>query len=194
MSAARAPAVARVGGLGLAAATCALAACIIAEPPSELPALPEFRPTIVRDSVVPTANAIVGVFPEKFVVPVELVDPSVSFSWRAYVDYNPITGEGLSDFGTIAPGGSPARVRVLEVPLRPPLDLQRCHVIEFLVAQRFFGEGETAGVGAHTPRDPGGDSVTWYFSPGGDLRGCPVVDAGLPPPADASRDADGGGG
>jgi hypothetical protein len=43
---------------------------------------------------------------------------------------------------------------------------------------------------AHTPRPPGGDSITWFYSGNGDLAGCPVLDAGL----DASRTDDAGDG
>ena len=43
---------------------------------------------------------------------------------------------------------------------------------------------------AHSPVDPGGDSVTWFYSPTGDLAGCPVLDAG----SDASRSDDAGAG
>ena len=175
-------------------ASASLFACIIAEPVSDLPELPAFRPVIVRSSTVPQPSAVLGVFPDKFVVPVELVDPGVTLSWRLYIDYNPITGEGLDSFADDLPAVSADRTRVLEVQTRPPADLSRCHVIEFIVAQQFQVKGLGGGKNAHTPIDPpGGDAVTWIYSPGGDLHGCPVADAGVPDARlpDAS-DAEGG--
>lgn len=181
---------------GFACAACAavvalFAACIIAEPPSDLPELPRFRPTILRGSVVPSTSGVLGAFPDRFIVPVELVDPNVTLSYRVYIDYNPITGDGLDFPGTIGAGGTPSRVRVIDFKATAPPDLTRCHVIEFVVAESFFAELE--GKGAHAPREPGGDSVTWFYSPGGDLSGCPVVDAGVLPSSDAGGDADAGG-
>jgi hypothetical protein len=168
-----------------------LGACIIAEPVSDLPTVPTFRPVIVRSSLVPPPSAVVGSFPEKFVVPVELVDPNVSFAWRLYVDYNPITGEGLDSLDTSAPSATPERIRVLEVQTRPPADLTRCHVIEFLVALAF--DTNLGGKGSHTPKEPGGDSVTWFYSPNGDFRGCPVADSGVAEGRDAgATDGEGG--
>ena len=190
----------RAAALGSACLCVAMgAACIIAEPVSDLPRLPSFRPIIVRSSVVPPPSAVLGNFPEKFVIPVELVDPSVPIAWRLYIDYNPITGEGLREFkDPPADGGvNPAtlqRVRLLEISTLPPSDLSRCHVVEFLVAQSFLGNAELEGKAAHSPREPpGGDGVTWFYSPTGDLRGCPVADAGVVGGGDAGVDGDVGG-
>jgi hypothetical protein len=158
-------------------------ACVIAEPPSDLPRLPETRPTIMHGSVVPSASGILGRWPDKFTVPVELVDPRTTIVWTAFVDYNPATGEGLegieqkSEFeqGATTQG----RVRMLEVPIGPP-SLDRCHIIEVVVALRLKQ--------SHTPDEPGGDSVTWIYSPTGDLAGCPVLDAGIEPIPDAEAE------
>ncbi len=173
-------------------AAVAASSCVIAESPSDLPVLPDFRPTILHGSTVPSSSAVLGAFPDKFVVPVELVDPTVPFDYRSYIDYNPITGEGnvQEASGTSLPSGVRARVRILEVGMTPPADLDRCHVIEVLVALRFR---DTIGQSSHTPVEPGGDSVTWIYSPTGDLRGCPVLDAGLPPPVDGGPGGDAGG-
>jgi hypothetical protein len=178
----RSPALARRGAALLAfVASASLFACIIAEPVSDLPVLPSFRPVIVRSSTVPQPSAVLGVFPDKFVVPVELVDPGVTLSWRLYVDYNPITGEGLVSFEDGLRATSADRTRVLEVQTGPRPDPSRCHVVEFIVAQQFQVPGGLGGKNARTPVDPpGGDAVTWIYSPGGDLRGCPVADAGVP--------------
>lgn len=159
-------------------------ACVIAEPPTDLPRLPETRPTILRGSVVPTASAVLGRWPDKFTVPVELADPRATIWYSAFVDYNPATGEGIegasptpSEFEP-GSGQTQGRVRTLEIPITTP-SLDRCHVVEVVVAMRF--KATTDSKNAHTPDEPGGDSVTWFFSPSGDLAGCPVLDAGIEP-------------
>ena len=64
-------------------------------------------------------------------------------------------------------------------------------MIEVVVALRFAGQD---GIGAHAPLEPGGDIVTWFYSPSGDLAGCPVLDAGIEPIApDAGDGGDSGG-
>ena len=48
--------------------------------------------------------------------------------------------------------------------------------------------------GGVAPLEPGGDIVTWFYSPSGDLAGCPVLDAGIEPIApDAGDGGDSGG-
>jgi hypothetical protein len=166
-----------------------LVSCIIAEPEAELPKLPPFRPTILHGSVSPPASRILVSFPDKFVIPVELVDPSAEFLWRAFVDYNPLTGDGIVDTGQslFDRAGTDGGVRVLEVTLPAP-DLTRCHTIEFIVANNFRGDIE--GRQAHTPDSTGGDSVTWFYVPAGDFAACSSPDAGGPPDAgDAATDA-----
>ena len=57
------------------AASCACAAaggCVLVEPPADLPASPPTRPTILHGSVVPSTSAVLGTFPAKFIVPVEI--------------------------------------------------------------------------------------------------------------------------
>ena len=176
----------------LAAAALGITACIIAEPPTDPPRLPLARPTIVRGSVVPPASQVLGRFPAKFIVPVELFDPTATFEWAAWIDFNPATGAGLEFFGTseFEQANTVGRVRTIEVPLLRPAD-DRCHVIEVVVALRFAGQD---GIGAHAPLEPGGDIVTWFYSPSGDLAGCPVLDAGIEPIApDAGDGGDSGG-
>ena len=170
--------------LGLLAALGSLAAahaCVIAEPPGELPRPPQRRPVIVSGSLVPSNAGILGTFPEKFLVPVELADPTATFEWSAFVDFNPLTGSGLVAYqqSIFEPSNYDGRLRILEVPIPPPPDLDTCHVIEIVVALRLAVTPETVtGPGAHTPLEPGGDSAIWFYSPTGDLRGCPVLDAG----------------
>lgn len=160
-----------------AAVTAAVTSCIIAEPPTDPPRLPLARPTIVRGSVVPPASSVLGRFPSTFIVPVELFDPTATFEYAAWIDFNPATGEGLEFFSTseFQQANTAGRVRTLEIPLRAPPD-DRCHVIEVVVALRLAGQ---SGTGAHAALDPGGDIVTWFYNPSGDLAGCPMLDAGI---------------
>lgn len=177
--------------LAFAAAAAAVTSCIIAEPPTDPPRLPLARPTIVHGSVVPPASGVLGRFPDKFIVPVELFDPTVTFEWAAWIDFNPATGEGLDSFSTseFEQSNVDGRVRTLEIQMRPPTD-DRCHVIEVVVALRLAGQ---QGTGAHAALDPGGDIVTWFYNPSGSLEGCPTLDAGIVPgPLDASPEASDG--
>lgn len=175
-----------VGAFGSLVAA-SLVACILAEEPAELPPTPLMRPTILHGSVVPSTSAVLGTFPEKFIVPVELSDPTLSFQWATFVDYNSLTGSGLVDLprtSTFEAATTQGRVRTLEVTINPPPSTDGCHVIEVVVALRFASPSDP-----HVPAEPGGDVVTWFYSPGGDLRGCPIVDAGI----DATIEAGEGG-
>lgn len=171
-----------LGALATVVACVATDACVVADPPTDLPRLPELRPTILRGSVVPAPSAVLGRWPSKFTVPVELANPQSRIIWAAFVDYNSATGEGLDGQPTVSsfePSSTQGRVRTLEIPITTP-SLDRCHIVEVIVALRLKATTDTRN--AHTPDEPGGDSVTWFFSPTGDLAGCPVLDAGLPPP------------
>jgi hypothetical protein len=170
------------GGASAVVIALAIGACVIADPPSDLPTLPARRPTILRGSVVPTTSAVLSRWPDKVTVPVELSDPRSTIWYTAFVDYNPATGEGLDGEPTSSrfePASTRGNVRILEIPITPPIriDESRCHVIEVVVALRL--KATTDPKNAHTPDEPGGDSVSWFFSPGGNLAGCPVLDAGI---------------
>jgi hypothetical protein len=165
----------------------AAASCVVADPPTELPTLPPSRPVIVRGTVVPSVSAVLGRWPETFIVPVELVDPRVTIYYSAFVDYNPATGEGLDGRPqAIQPTSTPGAIRTLEIVITPPA-LDRCHTVEIVVALNVSSFTDPRI--AHTPPEPGGDSVNWFFSPGGDLAGCPTLDAGIPV-GDADADAE----
>lgn len=166
--------------------------CVIAEPPGDLPQLPERRPTIVRGSVVPTVSAVLGTWPDKFILPVEMSDPRSTLFVSAFVDYNPSdqTASGIRGVLEIPAPADLRNPRIIEVPLNEPT-LDRCHTVEIIVALRF--NAFTDPNNAHTPAPPGGDSVSWFFSPTGDLAGCPVLDAGITP-AVGDAEADGSGG
>ena len=184
--------------LACLAAVCVQDACVLAEPSGALPRLPDARPTIVHASVVPPTSAVLTTLPTDtaFLVPVELIDPTAEIAYAAFVDYNPSTGAGLI---TSPPGHSEfevanttGRTRLLTVPITPPdtspsqqIDLNRCHVIEIVVALRFDSESNPFSI--HTPGPPGGDIVTWFYNPSGDLGGCPslAIDGGVDAKADS---------
>ncbi len=164
------------------------AACIVTDPPGDLPRLPDTRPTIVRASVVPSASAVLGTWPPLFIVPVELSNPRADFEYHPFIDFNPQTGAGLQDIGVsrFEAANTTGRIRRVQIALPPPSDLERCHTIEVIVAIRFAPN-------AHTPAEPGGDTVSWFYSPTGDLAGCPFatdIDAG---PRDGGSEASDGG-
>lgn len=176
-------------GIALAAVVAlAVTSCIIAEPPTDSARLPVTRPTIVHGSVVPSASSVLGRFPSTVIVPVELFDPTVTFEYAAWIDFNPATGEGLEFWSTseFQQANTTGRVRTLEIPLRAPSD-DRCHVLEVIVALRLAGQ---SGTDAHAALDPGGDIVTWFYNPSGDPGGCPSLDAGIDAATpDAATDA-----
>src|SRR5437773_11678507 len=70
----------------LAFAGIAILSCLVAEPNADLPRPVATRPHIIRSSVVPPAGAILGSFPAKFVVPVELSDPTLTFDYAGFLD------------------------------------------------------------------------------------------------------------
>ncbi|MCL2777612.1 MAG: hypothetical protein FWD73_06375 [Polyangiaceae bacterium] len=172
--------------------------CVLVEPPADLPASQPTRPIILHGSVVPGTSAVLGTFPAKFIVPVEITPVTASFEWAAFIDYNPRTGEGQvgsTYVSTFEPATTEDGVRLLEVSINPisispPLDINGCHVIEVVVALQFVSDTDP-----HTPAPPGGDVVQWFYNPGGDMRGCPVADAGIDASVvgdEGSEDGEGG--
>lgn len=170
-----------------------IGACVIAEPPADLPSAPAVRPTIIRATAVPKTTSVFTGWPEKFIIDVQLSDSRQSFYATSFVDYNPSTGDGYTgspQFISPSPGDS-TTVRKVEFPITQPTD-DGCHTVEIVVAHEFADLRQ--GIPAHTPKDPAndGDSISWFYSPTGDLAGCPVLDAGLSPIAPVDGGDDGG--
>ncbi|HXX67456.1 MAG TPA: hypothetical protein VEK07_09760 [Polyangiaceae bacterium] len=167
-----------IGGVG---AACALASgCLTTAPPAvSTPPLP--RPTILQDSVVPPPDQLLVELPSEFAVPVQLQDPSETFRYDVFVDYptNPspvifpvtVTPSGAEDAGIVPVSFTPDE-------MNPPPDPTTCHTIQFLVVQD-FAQVEAGPILYHVPNLVGGDSVTWFYAPGGGIDGCPVYDAGI---------------
>lgn len=153
---------------------------MLAQPSADIAQLPASRPNIVHTDVIPPTSAVLTTWPKSFVIPVELVDPKATFFYDAYIDYDPNAGTlpvvdpTQSPF---SPQNTEGRVRTLDFGITEPLDPGRCHVIEVLVALRFNATDDSRR--AHTPSPPGGDIVTWFYNPTGDLGGCPTLDAGI---------------
>ncbi|MEI7892665.1 MAG: hypothetical protein WCI05_06215 [Myxococcales bacterium] len=157
---------------GIGAALLLGLSCVIADPPAELPRPPRRRPTIFHGSVVPPLGQVLGQFPTQFVVPVDVGDPSTSFEWNVFLDYDPVSRPApvLSGFEE-DPAGMDAGVRVVAFSIDVP-DPTACHVIEFMVALTFNRAS------AHTPDSYGADSTIWLYNPSGLATECPRYDAG----------------
>jgi hypothetical protein len=165
----------------------ACAACLLPMPP-EPAQLPDLPPSILGGGVRPPAGRVLTQPLGDLVVPVQLVDPSVSFEWKLYVDYDtgvlPSDPEGLAGLvaqDTVLPDGE--RVREIRIPLsqvsdRIGLSANGCSVIEVIVARSFLGRRARDG---HTPAPPGGDTITWFYNPKGITEGCKVQDVPTQP-------------
>lgn len=189
--------------LGLVAAACGCiaatvltsTACVTAPPP-QLPEVAGHRPTILHDAVQPPTTVILGALPSEFVVPVELDDPSETFEWDFFVDYNPCANpascqetQPVQGVHTVTPTPGTLDGGVVIVAFTPPTDLttSQCHRIDFLVAHTFDPRS------AHTWDSVGGDIVTWFYNPGDVPCDLFVYDAGSVqdgafPPADAGSE------
>src|SRR2546428_119104 len=77
-----------------AAGALAAAACVIADPPPDLPAPPLHHPVIVTGSVNPPTTAVLTEIPRRFDVPVEVLTPDREFFYNVFVDYDPVSRPG----------------------------------------------------------------------------------------------------
>lgn len=154
-----------------------LAACLIADPGPDLPTPPSLPPSIDHLNVQPPPGLILTTSPINFYAPVTRIDTTVPYVWRVFADYDSMAG-ALNILQSKEPTVESAITGSITVPTGPG-----CHVIELIVADNF---GDISG--GHAPTADGGDSVTWFYSPGGDLAGCPVytgpVDASFPDSGD----------
>ncbi len=128
-------------------------------------------------------------------MPVELADPTIEFRYASFIDYNPLTGDGLVEEAATSvyevsnnSSNTVGRTRTVTITIPQPLETDRCHTIEVVVALRLASDGDLTGDPKlrHTPLAPGGDIATWFYNPSGDPGGCPSLDAGI----DAGMDAD----
>jgi hypothetical protein len=155
-------------------------ACILIDPPPELPRLPRTRPNIVQDAVQPPVSRVLLEWPTAFVVPVETLEANTPFVWSFFVDYDPVTNrEPFLGLGNQRETTNDEGWRAVSFTVARP-DPASCHVLEFVTARSFAANSSRA------PDSAGADVTTWFYNPSGDPAGCPGFDAGAP--ADASTD------
>ncbi len=167
--------------------------CILAQPSGELPTIPEMRPTILHASTVPSETSVVTRWPQTFIVPVELVDPTARIEYAAFVDYDELTNEGLqgpAQDSNFEAANTVGRTRTLTVAIPEPDHPDRCHKVEVVVALRLSSRDDAKH--SHTPAEPGGDIATWFYNPAGGLGGCPALDAGIDAAVDGGDASEGG--
>lgn len=160
-------------------ALCAQTSCIIATSPNDYPPIVPERPTIIEGSVVPSNQRVLGAFPSEFLVPVRVLDVQSTFEWRVFVDFDPLApNENAITRGTSAPGQEDTDpenpfygIRRLHIQIAAPSDLSTCHTIQLQVGASFArNDARTINAGDPLQRD----QITWFYSPGGDLAGCPT--------------------
>jgi hypothetical protein len=189
----RAPVAVAVAAFGATTITCVFAACVLADPPPDLPGETQLHPVVVKSAVFPpTAQVLVELPPSGFDVPVQIFDTDTAFEWQVFVDYDPL----VATAPVIATKASPpfaldGGLDVVDFDLVPyfaALDPTVCHRIDFVVALAF----EPSSL--HTPDSRGGDGVSWFYDVAGGLGGCPELGASEPSTSDAaSPDASDGG-
>ncbi len=159
-------------------------ACSLVDPVPEDRTLPSRPPSIVTESVAPTLAQPLLQFPSQFVVPVQLYNPTVTFYWGVFVDYdpsfdNPSTNNTLAQSGQGAGTPNSNDLQVVSFSL-PDVYATGCHRIDFLATLDVTRSHTTSGANV----------VTWFYTPGGNVGACFLYDAG---PFDGG-DADAGAG
>ena len=160
------------------AATAAVTACILADPPpiQEIP--PPSAPRIIGESVTPPLNEKLTALPLEFVVPVE-ADTDETLQWRVFIGDNVNATIGAAEDGGVLatdPNDAGTSVRVISFQAAAlSLDVTQCTKITIVVAYDF-------GQSPSSPRNPpGGDQETWFYEP---IPDCTLDDAA--PPFDAA--------
>jgi hypothetical protein len=175
--------VTRIALAGAAAAIVArvVAACVIWDPPTDDPAPIHYHPLIETASVVPPSSVVLNELPATFTVPLEIVDPTASFVYEVFVDFDPLnTFRAVPVLPTqnIDPTMDPPDGGIIAVQFslasldRTHFDPTTCHVIQFVVA---LGLSKTS---FHTPDSNGADEIEWQYAPAGANGGCVTFDAG----------------
>ncbi len=114
--------------------------------------------------------------PSTFTVPLEIVDPTSSFLYEVFLDFDPLgslNSLGRSRFVPVVnpifvePANDPPDGGIIAVhfTIDPTLvDPSVCHVIQFIVA---LGLSQTS---LHTPDSNGADEIEWQYAPAGGER------------------------
>jgi hypothetical protein len=157
-------------GAAFALTVVALGACILADPPAELPIPPTAPIRILREDVYPPISLLTALPPE-FVLPVIADTRQTELTALLVVDL------GLSQlFPQQRPQSIDGSANVY-VPVPRLVSPDECHTLEVRISY---------------PDLSGADSVTWFYSPTGSFTGCPVFDAGAGDGGDAASSAEGG--
>ncbi len=175
--------------LAAGCAAAAGAASCIATAPADPPQPPLVGPTIIQDSVKPSANTYLLGLPPSFSVPVLAFDPTRPIICHVFVDFDP-GKDNISSTGFVTTCATPypaldGGVTQLSFTLTATMlgDPTACHVIQCFVAYAFDPMSQ------HTPlgNSLGADSVTWQYTPNGP-GGCTQFsgDDGSFPAADAA--------
>jgi hypothetical protein len=174
----------RAALVGLAAAVVArvVAACVIWDPPADEPPPIHYHPLIQADAVVPPSTVVLTELPGAFTVPLEIVDPTASFVYEVFIDFDSfdplrqtpvILPNQRIDPTTNVPDGGIIDVQFSLVDLQTSVfDPSACHVIQFVVALAFSQQSD------HTPDSNGADEIEWRYAPPGAGGGCLTFDAG----------------
>jgi hypothetical protein len=163
-----------------------VAACVIWDPPTDDPPPIHYHPIIESALAVPSNALVLTALPDTFTVPLEIVDPTASFVYEVFIDFDP-----LSTFRSVPvipplsidptrdpPDGGIIDVQFSIVTLDSTyFDPTVCHVIQFVVA---LGLSTTAfsTTSFHTPDSSGADEIEWRYVPPGGNGGCVTFDAG----------------
>ena len=162
-----------IAGIVLAATTATIAACVLVEPPQELPVPAPRRPFILHTSLQPPQDQPITDLDNlgTFIAFVD-AEPSKSFDYRVWVDFG--SGDQPLQGGTIPtdPAGNGRRELDFSVLAAQVGDARFCHTITLVVAYDFIAV-------SNTPLAEG-DQVTWFYRPNGNGGGCIALDGGIP--------------
>jgi hypothetical protein len=184
-----------MGALGLAASGMP-AGCLTAYPPP-LPDV-QHRPTILPDEVPAVDVPLVDWPPDGTFIAQLDVDPGSSFTWAAFLDYDPSDPTEPISYGppTLAVGDGPSSIAfsVFSAGTMPSAGL--CHRIDLVVANALGQSGPLTPSYFRSPSPDaglGGDVVTWWYTGGLSFGACspyggPLPDAGFQFP-DAPSDS-----
>jgi len=150
----------------------ALSACNLVDPLPDQRSLPTRAPSIEQDNVFPSPSQPVLQWPDQFLVPVRVYNPTVPFEWRVFIDYDSILGPNAPPIMHQSVAGSPtaADLQTQQVIIAPDGFQGACHRIDFVTALAFDSNRGANGTGA--------DSVTWFYAPAGNFTGCSLYDGG----------------
>jgi hypothetical protein len=187
---------AAVGGAAVVASLVGVA-CVLVDPPPDLPAETQLHPIVIKSSVFPPTTQVLAELPASgFQVPIQVFESDTAFEYEVFVDFDPLAPTPQTP--VIAATASPpfaldGGVNIVDFDLTAysaTLDPSACHQIDFVVALG-FDPGSL-----HTPDSRGGDSVAWFYDPSGGFAGCPnggvtTTDAAPPDASDAGMPATG---